>query len=89
MSRVRAGSLALACTSTGVVAQPAPTLPRPEFPNPQFERAEWLNLNGTWQFAFDDADAAQAFVTKLDKAGIDGFRWTRNPAQIKIEKLPG
>lgn len=38
---------------------------------------------------FDDADAAQAFVTKLDKAGIDGFRWTRNPAQIKIEKLPG
>ncbi len=38
---------------------------------------------------FDSANEAQAFVTKLDKAGIDGFRWTRTPAQIKIEKLPG
>ncbi|HET9354766.1 MAG TPA: SPOR domain-containing protein [Sphingomicrobium sp.] len=36
---------------------------------------------------FDSAGAAQSFVTKLDKAGIDSFAWTRNPAQIKIEKL--
>jgi Flp pilus assembly protein TadD len=36
---------------------------------------------------FDDAVDAQAFVTKLDKAGIDSFRWSRTPAQIKIEKL--
>lgn len=36
---------------------------------------------------FDDADEAQSFVTKLDKAGIDSFRWTRTPAQIKIEKI--
>ncbi|MDO3410001.1 glycoside hydrolase family 2 TIM barrel-domain containing protein [Saccharibacillus sp. CPCC 101409] len=28
--------------------------PRPEYPRPQFERAEWLNLNGEWEFAFDD-----------------------------------
>ena len=28
--------------------------PRPEYPNPQFARAEWLNLNGEWEFAFDD-----------------------------------
>ena len=33
------------------------------------------------------ADDAQEFVTKLDKAGVDSFRWTRNPAQIRIEKL--
>ena len=31
--------------------------PRPEFPNPQFERADWITLNGSWQFGFDDADA--------------------------------
>ncbi len=37
---------------------------------------------------FDDAAEAQSFVTKLDKAGIDSFRWTRTPAQIKIEKIP-
>jgi beta-galactosidase/beta-glucuronidase len=29
-------------------------LPRPEYPRPQFVRAEWLNLNGEWEFAFDD-----------------------------------
>lgn len=29
-------------------------LPRPEYPRPQFERDAWLNLNGTWEFAFDD-----------------------------------
>jgi beta-galactosidase/beta-glucuronidase len=28
-------------------------IPRPEYPRPQRERAEWLNLNGLWQFEFD------------------------------------
>jgi len=27
---------------------------RSEYPRPQFERTEWLNLNGIWQFEFDD-----------------------------------
>jgi beta-galactosidase/beta-glucuronidase len=31
-----------------------PNIPRPEYPRPQFVRAEWLNLNGQWEFAFDD-----------------------------------
>jgi beta-galactosidase/beta-glucuronidase len=30
--------------------------PRPEYPRPQFVRREWSNLNGAWEFAFDDAD---------------------------------
>ncbi len=29
---------------------------RPEYPRPQFVRPDWLNLNGAWEFAFDDAD---------------------------------
>jgi beta-galactosidase/beta-glucuronidase len=29
-------------------------IPRPEYPRPQFTRDEWLNLNGEWEFAFDD-----------------------------------
>ena len=29
------------------------TIPRPEHPQPQFERADWINLNGEWAFAFD------------------------------------
>lgn len=28
-------------------------IPRPEHPQPQWERANWKNLNGTWQFDFD------------------------------------
>ncbi len=27
---------------------------RTEYPRPQFVRKNWLNLNGTWQFEFDD-----------------------------------
>ena len=29
------------------------SIPLPEHPRPDFQRAEWLNLNGRWQFAFD------------------------------------
>lgn len=28
-------------------------IPRPEHPFPQMERAEWVNLNGEWDFEFD------------------------------------
>ena len=30
------------------------TLPRPDYPRPQLVRREWLNLNGPWEFDFDD-----------------------------------
>ncbi|MDO5299809.1 MAG: glycoside hydrolase family 2 TIM barrel-domain containing protein [Clostridia bacterium] len=32
------------------------SIPRPEHPRPDFMRDTFLNLNGTWQFAFDDQD---------------------------------
>jgi beta-galactosidase/beta-glucuronidase len=31
-------------------------IPRPEYPRPQFVRDEWINLNGEWEFAFDDSN---------------------------------
>jgi len=31
-------------------------IPRPEYPQPQFQREHWLNLNGPWEFEFDDAN---------------------------------
>ncbi len=31
--------------------------PRAEYPQPQFQRADWLTLNGEWQFEFDDTNA--------------------------------
>ncbi len=45
--------LALALTASGAA------LPLPEHPRPDFERAEWLNLNGSWQFRFDREDAGE------------------------------
>jgi beta-galactosidase/beta-glucuronidase len=35
-------------------------IPRPEYPRPQFVRLDWLNLNGVWEFAFDDLDAGMS-----------------------------
>ena len=32
-------------------------IPLPENPRPDFERANWKNLNGTWQFEFDSLNA--------------------------------
>lgn len=34
-------------------------VPRPEYPRPDFERSEWLNLNGEWDFDFDDSNIGE------------------------------
>lgn len=34
-------------------------IPRPEYPRPDFMRKDWLNLNGVWEFEFDDADIGE------------------------------
>ncbi len=36
------------------------SMPRPEYPRPDFARETWLNLNGDWSFAYDDANAGLA-----------------------------
>ena len=35
---------------------PGQEIPRPEYPQPQFQREKWLNLNGRWEFEFDDSN---------------------------------
>ena len=30
-------------------------IPRSEYPRPQMVRAQWLNLNGKWDFEIDNA----------------------------------
>ena len=46
-------------------------LPRPEYPRPQFERADWINLNGTWTYTFDfgHSGLAQGYAAS---EGFDG-----------------
>lgn len=34
-------------------------LARNEYPRPQFKRKEWVNLNGEWEFQFDDANLGE------------------------------
>src|SRR5579885_1993519 len=34
----------------------SPDKARPEYPRPQFVRSDWQNLNGLWEFAFDDGN---------------------------------
>jgi beta-galactosidase/beta-glucuronidase len=31
------------------------TLPRNDYPRPQYVRKDWVSLNGTWEFEFDDS----------------------------------
>ena len=30
-----------------------------DYPRPQFVRTDWENLNGTWDFGFDDANQGE------------------------------
>lgn len=41
------------------MTEPSLSIPRPEYPRPQFVRKDWLNLNGRWEFAFDDQDVGE------------------------------
>lgn len=42
------------------------SIPLPEHPRPDYERKDWINLNGTWEFAFDPQDQG------LDESWFDG-----------------
>lgn len=37
----------------------ASAIPLPEHPRPDFERADWVNLNGPWQFRFEKENAGE------------------------------
>jgi hypothetical protein len=45
----------LLCNFTAAAA----AVPLPEHPRPDFERADWVSLNGTWQFRFDKENTGE------------------------------
>jgi hypothetical protein len=70
---VLASALLIAMTTTAANAQS--DTPRPEHPRPQFVRAQWLNLNGVWEFAETDDAADESFLTRdrLDETIVVPF----------------
>ena len=52
-----ASRLALLLATAGLAR--TESIPLPEHPRPDFERADWLNLNGTWEFRFDPDNAGE------------------------------
>ena len=46
-------------------------IPRSEHPKPQFERADWLNLNGEWDFCFDQGRSGEQRKLYEDFSGYD------------------
>ena len=77
------GSLAMAGRADGI--------PLPEHPRPDWERAEWLNLNGSWKFAFDAQDVGlkdKWFAATDDRFGariLVPFPWGSKLSGVKDE----
>jgi hypothetical protein len=64
-------------------------IPLPEHPRPDFMRAEWLNLNGQWDFRFDASNTGETGKwfsgTSFDKKIMVPFPWGSNLSGVKDE----
>ncbi|WP_233261272.1 AbfB domain-containing protein [Vitiosangium sp. GDMCC 1.1324] len=59
--------------STQWTSQVSPTNALPEYPRPQLVRADWLNLNGEWQFANASAGQTPPFGQNLTESVLVPF----------------
>jgi len=66
--------LAVACLFLSAFAA---SIPLPEHPRPDWERAEWLNLNGEWDFGFAP--------NKYDRKILVPFGWGSPASGVKDE----
>ncbi len=68
----------------------AQNIPLPEHPRPDFERAEWINLNGYWDFEFDSLQVGEKQNWPNGKAAFSKkilvpFPWGSPLSEIKDE----
>ena len=81
----------LALAACGALALAAEEIPLPEHPRPDWERAEWINLNGSWKFAFDAKDSGlkdKWFAAKDDRFAqsiLVPFPWGSKLSGVKDE----
>lgn len=61
--------------------------PRPEYPRPHFRRDVWLNLNGPWDFRFDEYDLGEKEVWYLGKKDFDKRILVPFPFQSKLSGI--
>lgn len=59
---------------------------RNEYPRPQFERADWLCLNGTWQFAYDGSNNATIQVPFVYQSKLSGIHDTRVSNMVHYQR---
>jgi hypothetical protein len=58
-----------------------PEIPKPEHPRPDATRARWANLNGRWEFRFDEKDLGlkagweEPDAAKFDRTIVVPFPW--------------
>ena len=66
----------------------AGAIPLPEHPRPDWERAEWVNLNGEWDFAFEAKGTpvdAPARPAQFDQKIVVPFGWAAPLSGVKGE----
>ena len=64
----------------------AGAIPLPEHPRPDWERAEWVNLNGEWDFAFEPKGTpvdAPARPAQFDQKIVVPFGWAAPLSGVK------
>lgn len=67
-------------------AETTADIPRPEYPRPLFKRDKWLNLNGLWEFSFDDAERGYQLGWS-DGRNFDGRILVPFPYQTKLSGI--
>ncbi|AMQ06238.1 glycoside hydrolase family 2 protein [Sporosarcina psychrophila] len=66
-------------------------MPRNEYPRPHFERKDWLNLNGEWNFSFDEENIGEREqwynVTNFEQKIIVPFTYETEASGIEKEEF--
>jgi len=87
MRRIIANTLSCASLLVLCLLSDAPALaqvPRPEHPQPDFQRDNWLNLNGTWQFALLDEATDDPAAIEFDRTIVVPFPWQSRLSTVEV-----